>query len=114
MSASDFVSAQSLRWVIRIERKVVTRDAMGGETISYERRCEPRADVKQITGRELLLADQVTPSHSIEVRMRHRDDIEPTDRIVWRGQVYDIEDISPMGMNRSLRILARQPGGRAS
>lgn len=114
MSQADFVSAQSLRWMIRISRKQVTRDGMGGEVVSYVKRCEPRADIRQITGREQLRNDQRTSTHAIEVRMRYREDIELTDVIIWKGQVYDIQDISPIGMNRSLRILATQPAPRTT
>lgn len=114
MSSADFFTAQSLRWQIRIKRKDVVRDAAGGEVVTYVKRCDVRCDIRQITGREQLRSDQKTSTHAIEVRMRHREDIEQTDLITWRGVDYDIQDISPMGMNRALRILATLPAPRST
>jgi SPP1 family predicted phage head-tail adaptor len=106
----DPVDARGLDRRIRIERKVATRDTMGGERITYSLRAEVWASVIYTRGREAFLSAQPTPSSDIEFRCRWRSDVEQTDRVVFEGQPYDIQYLAEMGRRRKLRILAKTPG----
>ena len=114
MSAADYVSAQGMDRRVRIERRVVTRDEMGGEAVSYSLRAEVHAQVLRLRGREAVLAAQVTPTADIEFRVRWRDDVAQTDRVVHDGQAYDVQYLAEMGRRRKLRILAKLPGAEAT
>lgn len=109
--SADTLYAQTLRRRIRVERKVATRDAFGGENISYVLRVELYADVRPVSGREPLLAQQFQVGEAFEFRVRYRTDIAPTDRVVWKGERYDITALLEQGRNRVLRIIAKRPGG---
>ena len=110
----DAIRAQSLRRKIVIQRKVSTPDSIGGETISYATRCQLHADVKPLAGRELLLAQQFAPSAQMSFLVRYRSDILETDRVIWKGEAYDIQYLMEMGRNVGLKILAKRPGAEAS
>lgn len=110
----DSLRAQSLRRRVRVERKVATRDAFGGEDISYALRAELYADVRPVSGREPLFAQQFQIGEAFEFRVRYRTDIEVTDRVVWKGERYDITALLEMGRNRVLRIIAKRPGADAT
>lgn len=99
---------------VRIERKVITRDAMGGETVGYTLRATVWASVIHTRGREAFLAAQVTPTSDVEFRIRWRDDVVETDRIVHDGKNYDVQYIAEMGRRRRLRIVAKLPGSEAT
>lgn len=106
----DAVDARGMDRRVRIERKVSTRDAMGGEVISYALRATVWAMVIHTKGREAFLAAQVEPTADVEFRIRWRDDVVETDRIVHDGKNYDVQYIAEMGRRRRLRIVAKLPG----
>ena len=114
MSLGDALDAKALDRRIRMERKVSTRDAFGGEVISYTLRAEVFASVFNQRGREAFLAQQMTPLADIEFRIRWRSDVVETDRVVHDGKVYDIQYIAEMGRRRKLRILAKLPGSQGT
>lgn len=112
--STDSLRAQALRRRIRIERKVATRDELGGEEYSFSLRAEVYAQVRYLTGRESLLANEMTATEQYEFIIRYRRDIEMTDRIVWKGQNYDIQSLAEQGRNVALRIIAKLPGGEVT
>jgi SPP1 family predicted phage head-tail adaptor len=97
-----------------VQRKVSTPDSIGGETISYTTRCRLNADVRPIAGRELLLAQQFAPTAQIAFIIRYREDIQLTDRVIWKSEPFDIQYLMEMGRNVGMKILAKRPGGEAS
>jgi len=114
MSVGGNTDAAGFDRRIRIEHKVATRDAYGGEAISYALTAEVWAQVIHTRGREAYLAQQVTPSVDIEFRVRWRSDVQETDRIVYDGKHYDVQYLAEMGRRRKLRILARLPGSEVT
>lgn len=110
----DSLDVRRLRRRIRIERKVSTPDLIGGESVSYTLVAVVAAEVRQKSGRESLVSQEIQPVVSQEFLMRYRTDVLFTDRIVWKGQNYDIVDIAEVGRNVGLRIIAKRPGGEAT
>lgn len=110
----DAVDAQGQMRRIRIERKVSTPDAAGGEEISYTLRAEVHAAVIHQRGREAFLSAQVVPTADIEFRIRWRADVVETDRIVYEGKSYNIQYLAEMGRRRRLRIAAKLLGADAT
>jgi SPP1 family predicted phage head-tail adaptor len=114
VSKGDQVNAAAQSRQIRIERKVSTPDAHGGEATSYALRVTAWAQVMHLRGREALLAAQMVPAADIEFRIRWRTDVVETDRVVYGGQAYDIQYLAEMGRQRRLRILAKLPGDQGN
>ena len=110
----DAVDAQGQMRRIRIERQISTPDAAGGEEISYALRVEVNAAVIHQRGREAFLAAQITPMADIEFRIRWRNDVVETDRIVYDGKNYNIQYLAEMGRRRRLRITAKLLGSEAT
>lgn len=114
MSTGDALDPRALDRRIRIERQVSAATELGGESISYTLRASVWAQVIHVRGREALLAQQVQPGVDIEFRIRWRDDVQLTDRIVYKGQHYDVQHLAEMGRQRRLRIQAKLPGAEAT
>lgn len=106
----DAVRAQALRRLIRLERRVSTRDAAGGEQYTYALRATLNAEVKPISFKEQLLAQQFQPAEQYEFIVRHRADIEMTDRVVFKGVAYEVISFTELGRNRRTRIVGKRPG----
>ena len=110
----DAVRAQALRRQIRVERKVGVPDAVGGETITYSTRATLHAEVKPVSGREPLVGQQYVEGEQYEFIVRYRADVQLTDRVVWKGNHYDITALQEIGRNRRLKIIAKRPGGEST
>jgi len=76
---------------IRIEQPVLVADGQGGHTTSYALRCVVAAHERPLTGREALLAAQVTAVLSSVWEIWYRDDISVKDRIRFKTRVIEIE-----------------------
>jgi SPP1 family predicted phage head-tail adaptor len=99
---------------VTIQRKLSTPNGVGGEVITYETRCTPWARVRHLTGRELFLAQQVVAGAQVEFTIAYRADLAETDRVLWKGQAYDVQHLAEVGRNEDLRILAKLPGDRGT
>lgn len=75
---------------VKLLEKSATRDAIGGEVITWVEQEEVWAEAEPITGREYFAAQQVEAAADIRFRLRYRDDVDSTWRVEWRGQRYDI------------------------
>ncbi len=67
-----------------------------------------RAEVKPISGRELLAADAEMSEVTVRVWMRYRSDITPACRMVYRGLNYDIQSVIPDVKSTRLELLCKQ------
>ena len=106
----DAVRAQALRRVIRLERRVSTRDASGGEQYTYTLRATLNAEVKPVSFKEQLLAQQFQAAEQYEFIVRYRTDVEMTDRVVFKGVAYEVISFTELGRNRRTRIVGKRPG----
>ena len=99
---------------VTIQMRVASRDASGGVVETYTERATVWADARPMSGREVVAAGNLVASEMIEFTLRHRDDVEPTDRIVMDGRVFAIDYIAEIGLREGLRIVARRPAENAS
>lgn len=106
----DAVRAQALRRPIRVERRVSVRDSAGGETFTYTLRANLNAEVKPLSSKEQLLAQQFQVAEQYEFIVRYRTDIEMTDRVVFKGVAYEVVSVNELGRNRRTRIVGKRPG----
>ena len=87
------VSAGQFDQRITLQRRVSGKDARGQESTSWENLATlptvwSKAD--PLRGREYFAAGQVQSEVSVRFLIRYRADVEPTMRVLWRGQPYEI------------------------
>jgi SPP1 family predicted phage head-tail adaptor len=70
--------------------KSVTRDALGGEVITWVDEGDDWAEVAPLRGREYFVAQQIDAEAEIRFRVRYRPDVDETWRLEWRSVQYDI------------------------
>ncbi|WP_340619069.1 phage head closure protein [Xenorhabdus entomophaga] len=66
------------------------------------------AEVKFISGRELLTAGAERSETTVRVWLRYRPDVTSASRMVFRGQVYDIQAVIPDPKLTQLELLCKQ------
>ena len=102
------MKAGKLRQRITLQAKAVTRDAMGGEVITWPDQATIWASAEPLRGREFFVAQQEQSEITIRFRIRYRTDVTTAWRVVWETRVYDIvQIIDPEGMHREQQIMAR-------
>lgn len=89
-------AAGQLRHRIQVEHRVETQDPnTGAVSTKWEQLGKFWARVTPLSGREIMAASAEYSSVSARIRMRYRDDINSTMRIVHRNRVYNIRAVLP-------------------
>lgn len=78
---------------IVIQRLTLTPDSVGGFSESWVTLSSPFARCKPMTGREVLRADRLNSPQMYEFIIRWRSGLLMTDRIQFRGELYNIRSI---------------------
>lgn len=98
-----------LRDRVLIQSPVRTPDGQGGFVLTWQDVDTVWATVRQLAGREYLLAQQLGTALSHEVSMRYRADVVPSWRLIHDGRVLDVHSIAnPDGRRRETLVLAEQ------
>lgn len=98
--------AGRLRHRVDVQAKVVTRDAVGGESISWATIAAVWAEVQPLSGREYVAMRQAQADVAVRVRMRYVVGVNPAMRVVHGAAVYNIlEVIDVAGRKRDLELL---------
>ncbi|CDG86910.1 phage head closure protein [Xenorhabdus bovienii] len=66
------------------------------------------AEVKHISGRELLASGAALSEATVRIWLRYRIDVTSASRIVFKGQVYDIQAVIPDVKCTQLELLCKQ------
>lgn len=82
---------------IVIQRATVSRDAHGGEVLTWADYKTRWAEARYTGGVEGQASNKETASISITFRMRHISDLTEKDRIVYKGNYLDVIGIIPVG-----------------
>lgn len=83
--------------LITIEREQLTDDGTGGQDLEWVTVVTDLwAKVRPLSGNEQERYDQVNAMAMATFVIRYRDDLLPTDRIVWNGEPYNIRYIPPV------------------
>jgi SPP1 family predicted phage head-tail adaptor len=102
------MQAGALRERITVQRKSVTRDAFGGETITWTDVATVWAEAQPIGGREYTALRQAQSEITIRFRLRYLAGVTPAMRVSWNGGQYDIVEVIDVGArNRELELLCR-------
>lgn len=90
------VAAGELRHRVQLQHKVTGQDPDTGEqVVTYVTYATPWADMHYQSAREFMAASAEQSEVRGYCRMRYRDDIEPSDRIVFRGKWFGILGVMP-------------------
>lgn len=76
---------------VQIQRVSNTRDDMGGMIQSWATIATVWAEVKPISAGEQFRRQQIQASASHKVTIRYRNDLLPSDRIVWRNRTFQLK-----------------------
>ncbi len=92
---------------VTIQTLVETQDTLGEPIQTWADLATVWASVEPLRGGELFQAQQVSAEAQTRFRMRYRDDVVATSRLVYDSQNYDIKWIGMIGRFEGLEILAR-------
>lgn len=116
MNAGEMIQAGAFREVITLQEPVVTGKSASGEPeIMWIPRGNFRAQVEELSGRELYSAQQISADITTRFTIRRQDiSFDETWRIAWRGNSYDLKPAVATDTQRSeIEIMAvRRPRGR--
>jgi SPP1 family predicted phage head-tail adaptor len=88
---------------VQIIRETRTSDGAGGQTLSLTTLASVWAHVRPRSGREMERFDRVNASAMYLFVIRYRTDVEESDRILWKGEFYNIRYIA-QGTGRALYL----------
>ncbi|MBI6550216.1 phage head closure protein [Xenorhabdus lircayensis] len=97
-----------LRHRITIEGIKTDRTPMGGVTKKRYLVATVWAEVKFISGRELVASKAVLSESIARFWIRYRDDIDTTMNIVFRGKTYTIQAVMPDNKLTRLELLCQE------
>lgn len=107
------ISAAELNQRITLQQKVVTRNTIGEEVVTWADVIADTADnslwaeVWPLKGREFFAAQQTQYAADVRFRLRYRPGLTQDMRVVWNGDAYDILSIVDVGAaHRTTEILA--------
>jgi SPP1 family predicted phage head-tail adaptor len=79
---------------IELQRATESQDAYGAATATWATYAKPWAEIKQPSARQLDQGRSFSDTITHVVRMRHRTDILPSDRIKWGTRYLYIDGIT--------------------
>lgn len=111
------VKAGTLRHRVLLENRVVADDPLGGEIVSWVPVTTLAGDgkvwanVRFMSGMETLRTDAIVATLKASIRILFRNDLKPTARATYNGQVFDIKAAMPdPGTGRDYLDLACETG----
>lgn len=84
------IAAGRLRHIVSIERQVEIIDSNGDHHREWQYVTSLRAEIRPLSGRELLMAQQVQSQVSVNIVARYREDVDASMRIKNNGTIYNI------------------------
>lgn len=89
------IASGRLRHVVSIERQVEIKDSNGDHHREWEYVTSLRAEIKPMSGRELLMAQQVQSTVTVNITTRYRSDVDASCRVKANGIIYTIAAVIP-------------------
>lgn len=86
-------SSRKFRHRITIERQSSFVDSNGDTVRAWDLVAQVWAEIRPLSGRELLLAQQVQSTVNTTIVTRYRSDVDATCRILHNGTIYNIAAI---------------------
>lgn len=83
-----------LRHRVTLQRRVSTRDAIGGEIYTWVDERTVWGAAEPLTGRELLAAQAKHAEITMRFRVRYMRDVTSNWRLIWEGAIYNILSVT--------------------
>lgn len=103
--------AGALRHRVVVLRPTTTKDARGGEVVTWSDETERWANVEPLAGREYFASQQMQGELTHRVTMRYDPDLplRPKWRLQFKGRILDIETILPIEeRNHEWQLMCRE------
>ena len=98
---------------VRIEAKDESDDDVGGQDVSWTEVDTVWAEVMPVSGEKKVFAQRIEASARYTVKIRNRDDLDPTMRLVWLSHgdvVLNIREMPYPGGRAPMRALVAEEG----
>lgn len=89
---------------VRIQSPVSTQDGAGQPVVGWDDVCTVRADVRHLSGMETIRAGAETSTVKASVRLRWRDDVDATCRVLVGSTSYNIRAVMPDARRRFMDL----------
>lgn len=100
--------AGQLRHHVTIQRRSTGEDALGQPLLTWSDVATVHANVRQLSGRELMTAGAERAENTARVTMRYRADLVEKMRLLYGAIVYDITSVSDLdGRRRELEVMCK-------
>lgn len=100
----------SLDRPIQLQRLVRTQDETGAENEAWATFVSTFANIKHLSGLETVRSEVPISVVKASIRIRLRDDVDATCRVLYRGTIYDIKAVMPDLESREYLDLACEAG----
>lgn len=80
----------------------------GEATVEWENVAEVWASVDGLSTRDIMQAQQANVIATHKIRIRRRDDVNQTCRLIWRGRVMEMASVTERETRTVHEILARE------
>ena len=102
------MKAGPLRYKVVVQRKSVSKDSLGAETITWTTYATVWAQVQPLRGREYIDLRAAQAEITTRIRMRYLSGLDTTMQIVFGSQTFAIvEIIDENSRNRMLEVMCR-------
>ena len=99
-----------LRHRIDIQQPVTVQDSYGQAVITWATVDTVWGSVDELSGRELLVSKQVASNVTTRITIRHYQGLNTQYRIVYGGNVYNIESVIEDAKKSKMEIMAKKHG----
>jgi SPP1 family predicted phage head-tail adaptor len=98
-----------MRERVTIKSPTEVRSRSGETTLNWDTTLATVwASVEGLSSRDILQAQQANVVATHRIRIRHRDDVTHTHRIIWRNRTMEIASVTDRMGRETLELLARE------
>lgn len=91
----NLLPAANLNQRIRLQKFIGTQDSFGETNGTWTDIATVWADIRYLNGKEYLAAQREINKAAVSIRIRWRNDVEPTMRVLHGNAIYNIEAVLP-------------------
>lgn len=103
------MNAGKLRHRITIQAPIERENDYGERAVTWIDFASVGADIRPLSGRELVMAQQIESLVTTSIQMRFYPGLNPKMRIVYAGRIFEIASIiNILERNRELNILCHE------
>jgi SPP1 family predicted phage head-tail adaptor len=97
-----------MRERVTIQSPSEVRGRSGETKLEWSAAATVWASVEGLSSRDILQAQQANVVATHRIRIRHRDDVTHTHRLVWRNRTMEIASVTDRMGRETLELLARE------